>query len=78
MFLYFKRGAGYQCSSKLTSISWRQSPEGGWLVTGNRLGGLGVTSFGQRGELDSNLGTANLSGHSSEVSDNELSEELND
>ena len=70
MFLYFKRAASYQCNSKLTSISWRQASEGGWLITGNRLGGLGVTSIGQKGELDSKLGTANLSGHISEVSDN--------
>jgi len=72
MFLYFKRAASYQCSSKLTSMSWRQASEGGWLITGNRLGGLGVTSVGQKCELESKLGTANLFGHISEVSDNEV------
>ena len=66
MYLYFKRGTSYQCSSKLNCISWRQAQDGGWLATGNKMCGLGITSLGARAE--SRLGTANFTDHFSEVS----------
>lgn len=66
MYLYFKRGASYQGSSKLNCISWRQGKDGGWLATGNKMGVLGITSLGAKAE--SRLGTANFTDHFSEVS----------
>ena len=66
MYIHFKRGTSYQCSSKLNCIAWRQSEDDGWLATGNKMGGLGITSFGAKAE--SELGTANFTDHFSEVS----------
>lgn len=68
MYLCFKRGTSYQCSSKLNCISWKQDQDDGWLATGNKMSGLGITSLGTSAE--SKLATANFTDHFSEVSDN--------